>query len=179
MQLFQRYVSSVNDASEKQNRWFFYGQDTWRITQKLTFNYGLRWEIYRPQTVNGAGKGGYVDLGTGEVLTAGAPGVGLNLNVQGRWTNFAPRVGIAYQLNPKTVIRSGYGRGYDLGVFGSIFGHNVTQNLPVLGIQTLAPANNFDTVFTLAQGPTPLDPANVLASQPERTQWIPDFCRMA
>lgn len=167
VQLFQRYVSSVNDASEKQNRWFFYGQDTWRITQKLTINYGLRWELYRPQTVNGAGKGGFIDLGTGEVLVAGSKGVGLNLNVQGRLTDLSPRIGIAYQVTPKMVIRTGYGRGYDLGIFGSIFGHNVTQNLPVLGIQTLAPANNFDTVFTLDQGPTPLNPSSVLDSQPK------------
>ena len=41
------------------------------------------------------------------------------------------------------MIRTGYGRGYDLGVFGSIFGHNVTQNLPVLGIQTLAAGQQF------------------------------------
>jgi hypothetical protein len=173
VQLFQRYVSSQTDASEKQNRWFFYGQDTWRISQKLTLNYGLRWELYRPQTVNGAGKGGYVDLGTGEVLTAGAPGVGLNLNVQGRLTDLAPRVGIAYQATPKTVIRLGYGRGYDLGIFGSVFGHNVTQNLPVLGIQTLSPANNFDTVFTLGQGPTTFDPASVLAGRPKGPNGFP------
>ena len=167
VQFFQRYVSSVTDARETQNRWFFFGQDSWRVTQKLTVNYGLRWEIYRPQKVNGAGKGGFVDLGTGEVLVAGSQGVGLDLNVEGPLTNFAPRLGIAYQLTPKTVIRTGYGRGYDLGIFGSIFGHNVTQNLPVLGIQTLAPANNFDTVFTLAKGPTPLDPSTVLNSQPK------------
>ncbi|HVW87380.1 MAG TPA: carboxypeptidase-like regulatory domain-containing protein, partial [Bryobacteraceae bacterium] len=77
VQLFQRYVSSTSDARETQNRWFFFGQDTWRVTPKLTVNYGLRWEIYRPQTVNGAGKGGFVDLGTGEVLVAGSQGVGL------------------------------------------------------------------------------------------------------
>ena len=167
VQLFQRYVSSVEDASETQNRWFFYGQDTWRVSQKLTVNYGIRWELYRPQSVNGPGKGGYVDLGTGEVLVAGSPGVGLNLNVQARLTDIAPRLGIAYQLNSKTVVRTGYGRGYDLGVFGSIFGHNVTQNLPVLGIQTLAPANNYDTVFNLANGPTVLKPGSVLDSQPK------------
>jgi hypothetical protein len=82
-------------------------------------------------------------------------------------TTFSPRVGIAYQATPKTVVRVGYGRGYDLGIFGSIFGHNVTQNLPVLGIQTMAPANNFDTVFTLPQGPTSFDPATLLNSQPK------------
>ncbi len=37
----------------------------------------------------------------------------------------SPRIGAAYQLNPKTVIRAGYGRSFDLGVFGSIFGHIV------------------------------------------------------
>src|SRR6267143_2029447 len=45
---------------------------------------------------------------------------------------FGPRVGIAYQLRPKTGVRIGYGRSFDIGVFGSNFGHAVTQNLPVL-----------------------------------------------
>jgi hypothetical protein len=164
---FERYVSNVTNASESQNRWFFFGQDTWRATNKLTINYGLRWEIYRPQKVNAPGNGGFVDLATGEVLVAGSNGVGLDLNVESPWTNFAPRLGIAYQLTPKTVVRAGYGRGYNLGVFGSIFGHNVTQNLPVLAIQSDQPAQNFDSVFTLAQGPRTINPATILASQPK------------
>ena len=49
----------------------------------------------------------------------------------------------------------GYGRGYDIGIFGSVFGHNVTQNLPVLGIQSMQPPRNFDAVFNLSQGPPP------------------------
>lgn len=164
---FERYVSTVTNASESQNRWFFFGQDTWRATSKLTINYGLRWEIYRPQKVNAAGNGGFVDVGTGEVLVAGQGNVGLDLNVESPWTNFAPRLGIAYQVTPKTVFRAGYGRGYNLGVFGSIFGHNVTQNLPVLAIQSDQPAQNFDSVFTLARGPSAINPATVLASQPK------------
>ncbi|PYQ22896.1 MAG: hypothetical protein DMF79_05065, partial [Acidobacteria bacterium] len=68
--------------------------------------------------------------------------------------NWAPRIGVSYQLNEKTVVRAGYGRSYDTGVFGSIFGHAVTQNLPVLSIQELNPPNNFDSVFSLAQGPS-------------------------
>jgi hypothetical protein len=162
---FERYVSPVLDASETQNRWFFFAQDTWRLTKKLTINYGLRWEIYRPQVVSGVGKGGFLDSTTGEILVAGQDGVGLDLNVDSSWKLFAPRLGIAYQLNSNTVIRTGYGRGYNLGVFGSIFGHNVTQNLPVLGIQSDQPANNFDSVFTLASGPKNLDPTSILTSQ--------------
>lgn len=163
---FERYVSTVTDAGERQNRWFFFGQDTWKVTHKLTLNYGLRWEIYRPQTVTGAGKGGFLDT-TGEIRIAGTQGVGLDLNIEGALTNWAPRVGIAYQVTPNTVLRAGYGRGYDIGIFGSVFGHNVTQNLPVLGIQSEQPAQSFLSVFTLAQGPQPLDPATILDRQPK------------
>ena len=164
--VFERYVSSVTDAEERQNRWFFYGQDQWKATPRLTINYGLRWEIYRPQTVTGAGKGGFIDVDTGEVLVAGSDGVGLDLNVEGTLTTLAPRLGLAYRVTDDTVLRMGYGRGYDTGVFGSVFGHNVTQNLPVLAIQSLQPSRNFDSVFNLAQGPSPLNPATILENQP-------------
>ena len=164
---FERYVSNSLNARETQNRWFFFGQDSWRATKKLTINYGMRWEIYRPQFVNGDGNGGFLDIATGEVKVAGVNGVGRDLNVTAPLNNFAPRLGLAYQINQKTVIRAGYGRGFNLGVFGSIFGHNVTQNLPVLGIQSTQPANNFDSVFKLGDGPTALDPASILAAQPK------------
>ena len=165
--VFERYVSTITDAEERQNRLFLYGQDNWRVTKNLTINGGVRWEIYRPQTVTGAGKGGFVDVNTGEVLVAGSQGVGLDLNVKENFTNIAPRLGVAYRVSEKTVVRLGFGRGFDIGVFGSIFGHNVTQNLPVLGIQSNQPARNFDAVFTLAQGPQPLDPATVLNNRPK------------
>ncbi len=164
---FQRYVSTITDAEERQNRYFAYVQDNWRATRRLTINYGLRYENYRPQTVTGAGKGGFVDINTGEVLVAGSDGVGLDLNQRAANNLFAPRIGIAYKLSDKTVLRMGYGRGFDIGVFGSIFGHNVTQNLPVLGIQSVQPARNFDAVFNLAQGPQLLDPQTVLDRQPK------------
>jgi outer membrane receptor protein involved in Fe transport len=164
--VFERYVSTITDAEERQNRWFFYGQDQWKATRKLTINYGLRWEIYRPQTVTGPGKGGFVDVNTGEVLVAGSSGVGLDLNVKGTLTTLAPRLGLAYRATDNTVVRMGYGRGYDIGIFGSVFGHNVTQNLPVLAIQSMQPPRNFDAVFNLAQGPPALDPATILNRQP-------------
>ena len=117
---------------EAQNRYFFYGQDTWRITPKLTFNYGLRWEFYTPENVKVKGTGGFAVLPEGVIRVAGYGGISHNGNTQEQLTNFAPRVGIAYQITPKTVVRMGYGRSYDIGVFGSLFGHTVTQNLPVL-----------------------------------------------
>jgi hypothetical protein len=76
---------------------------------------------------------------------------------------FAPRLGIAYQPTDKTVIRAGYGRSFDIGTFGSLFGHTVTQNLPVLLTQFVI-KDSFQRVFNLSQGPPPPDfpavPAN-------------------
>ena len=171
-----RYVGGTvaDNLRERQNRWFFFAQDTWKITRKLTFNYGLRWEIYKPQTVNAAGHGGNLDLATGEVYTYGMGDYSLSGNIQNNYKLFAPRVGLAYQWDSKTVIRAGYGRGFSMGTFGSIFGHSVTQNLPVLASQTLVGANNFDAAFTLASGPgVVLDPHTVLKGQPLGPHGLP------
>jgi len=159
---FGRTVSSSTDAAERQNRWFFYGQDTWRITPKLTVNFGLRWEIIFPQYVNGTGNGAWLNETTGEILVAGQNGIGLNGNVKNDFGNWAPRLGIAYQATPRTVIRMGYGRSFDIGTFGSTFGHTVTQTVPVLANQSIVPSSSFQTVFTLAQGPPSLDPNTIL-----------------
>jgi hypothetical protein len=150
---FERYVSPSTDARERQWRQFYYLQDTWRATSKLTLNYGLRADIYNPQTVNAAGNGGWLDISTGQMQVGGVGNVDLAGNVSNK-INWAPRLGVSYQLNEKTVVRAGYGRSYDTGVFGSIFGHAVTQNLPVLSVQQLNAPNNFDSVFNLAQGPS-------------------------
>ena len=172
---FSRYVSNSLDAGERQTREFLYAQDTWRVTPKLTLNYGLRWEVYNPQTVTGKDKGGWLDIGTGEMLIAGENKVPLNGGVKNNFKNFAPRLGIAYQINDKTVLRVGYGRSYDVGTFGSIFGHSVTQNLPVLGTQNMVPSSSWESVFNLAQGPPLLNPSTVLNSQPKGPDGNPIY----
>ena len=77
------------------------------------------------------------------------------MNVNKDFKNIAPRVGVTYQLDPRTVIRSGYGRSFDLGVFGTIFGHVVTQNLPVLANQNLTNSGANTAAFNLSTGPAP------------------------
>jgi Carboxypeptidase regulatory-like domain/TonB dependent receptor-like, beta-barrel len=149
---FTRYVSPTTDARERQWRHFYYAQDTWRPRPELTLNYGLRLDVINPQTVNDGGNGGFLSLATGQINVAGVGDIGLNGNVENR-LNWAPRLGLTYQLNQKTVLRVGYGRSYDIGVFGSLFGHSVTQNLPVLSVQELNAPQNFESVFNLAQGP--------------------------
>jgi Carboxypeptidase regulatory-like domain/TonB dependent receptor len=169
---FQRYASTITDAAERQKRVFSYVQDTWRASSKLTLNIGIRWEIYFPETVNGKGYGGFANLNQGVIRVAGYGPWGTNGNVENTYHAFAPRLGAAYQFDSKTVLRMGYGRSYDLGVFGSNFGHNVTQNLPVLAAQSYEDSNinpvatnNISPVFTLTSGPpASLNPTNYFAN---------------
>jgi carboxypeptidase family protein/TonB-dependent receptor-like protein len=171
---FKRYVSSSTNAAERQRRWFFYGQDSWRATPKLTINVGLRWELIFPERVNNPGNGAQLDLRTGLINVFGTGLVGSHGVQSMNWANFAPRLGIAYQLNPKTVIRTGYGWAYELGTFGATFGHNVTQNPPVLFNQSPSTPNGaaFQSVFTLAQGPP--SPNGLFTVSPLGTFPLPD-----
>jgi hypothetical protein len=164
---FGRYVSTSTNAKEFQKRTFFYGQDTWRVTHNLTLNLGLRYELYFPEKVNAAGNGSLMDLRDGYMHVAGIGGVPTNMGWDiDKGKGFAPRIGATYQLDPKTVIRAGYGRSFDTGVFGSIFGHVVTQNLPVLASQNLSGSGNTGYAFTMAAGPAafvfPTVPSNGL-----------------
>ncbi len=173
---FGRYIQNPGiagslNAKEFQKRVFFYAQDTWRATSNLTLNYGLRWELYFPEAVNGAGHGGLMNLTDGYLHVAGVGGVPSDMGWGIAWKALAPRLGVAYQAGPKTVWRAGYGRSFDIGVFGSIFGHVVTQNLPVLASQAINPTGGLlSSSFALATGPTPYAfptiPANGLLPAP-------------
>ena len=158
---FNRYASVSTNAKEFQVRDFYYAQDTWRASPKLTLNLGLRYEFYGPERVNGAGNGALLNLQTGYINVAGSGPVPLNMGVGNAKWAFNPRVGVAYQLNEKTVIRSGYGRSFDLGVFGSEFGHVVTQNVPVLANQSINGQNGPTSYAFQLDNPT-ANSANVV-----------------
>jgi Carboxypeptidase regulatory-like domain len=168
---FLRYVSTSTNAKEFQKRDFFYIQDTWRVTQKLTVNLGLRYEVYFPESINGPANGSLLNLDTGYNQVAGVGSVGSNMNFDRPGNPYNPRIGLAYQVSPQTVIRAGYGRSFDIGVFGSIFGHAATQNLPVLVAQQItSTGGNQSYAFALSNGPTPpvavTVPANGLLPNP-------------
>jgi hypothetical protein len=157
---FSRYVSNINDATVYLDRFHFYAQDTWHTTSKLTLSYGLRWELSLPEATD-PGKGGLLDLNTGKVVIFGVGGNSSRGYQQTAYDNFAPRLGVAYQLTPKTVVRAGYGWSYSAGWAGSNFNEaNIT--LPVLLQQSNSPANSSQGVFDLASGPpTPVFPPTI------------------
>ena len=141
---FQRFDVYINDQYSYQKRGAFYAQDTWRVTPKLTLNYGVRWDVIFPETVNGLGHGGFASLEQGGIRVAGANGFGTDGNQRMDYTNLAGRLGIAYQVNPTLVLRAGLGTVYDtVGYFGTLFGSNLSHNLPVQADEDINRIGNY------------------------------------
>jgi hypothetical protein len=150
---FWRTQTQNTNAQTRQNRFFTYAQDQWRATPKLTVNYGLRWELYTPESVTAKGAGGLLNLTTGILQIAGYGSNSDTLNVKNNFSNFAPRLGVAYQVFPRTVVRAGYGIVYGQGWAGDTFGGVLTSSFPTQVQQTVTPVSNDAAVFNLAQGP--------------------------
>lgn len=93
--------------------WFFaFAGDKWNATPKLTLDYGVRWEFYPPATPRKAGGFSNYDPTTNNLVIAGVGGNPSNLGMKTRYTYFAPRVGFAYRIGDKTVLRGGFGMSY-------------------------------------------------------------------
>ena len=139
-------------ANFRDTSYALYVQDAWKVNTKLTVNLGLRWEAEPPfydkydAIVNidyvwdNSHAPIFVRAGTGNVLE-GNPKFPVSPPFQlvrdgrfGRrasrtnWKDFAPRLGIAYQLNSKTVIRSGAGVYWVHDISNSVF--DTTRNVP-------------------------------------------------
>jgi len=153
---FQRTEIANTNASERQKRMFFYAQDQWRATRTITLSYGLRWELYFPESVAGKGEGGLLDLNSGNVRIAGYGDYGDNLNVAMQYTHLAPRLGVAWQARENTVVRAGYGRVYGMGWSGDTFGEVLTFSYPTAFVQDDTPpnANYWAVQLNGANGPT-------------------------
>jgi hypothetical protein len=93
----------------RMNNFDWWTHDNVQLTKKLNVNFGVRWSYVGP----------LFDID--KSITAFRPGVGFrNVGLGGEplwtedWNNFAPRLGFAYNLREKTVIRGSYGFFYDM-----------------------------------------------------------------
>ena len=94
-----------------------------------------------------------LDLNTGAVLIGGVGSINRAINVANNYKMFAPRIGLAYQVMPKTVLRAGFGTVYGQGWAGDSFGGVLTSSFPTQIQQTLGVSNNVGYAFNLEEGP--------------------------
>jgi hypothetical protein len=105
---------------------FTYIQDKWQVTPKLTVDLGLRHDFYPPVTPRLPGGFSNYDPATNSLIVAGIGNNPMNLGRKTYYKNFAPRTGLAYRLDRKTVIRGGFG----ISWFPSLNNQSAT-NFPV------------------------------------------------
>ena len=91
--------------------WAGYAQDTWSATPKLTINYGIRYEYYPAPYTD---KHGVFRLDptlpqTANIEVGGVGGNPKNAGIDVGWGQITPRFGLAYRVDPMTVIRAGFG----------------------------------------------------------------------
>jgi outer membrane receptor protein involved in Fe transport len=94
-------------------------QDQWRVSRKLTVNLGLRYDLFTPVQERDNRQSDFF-LGTGALALAGQGGISDTiLGIQKH--DFSPRIGLAYHLTEKTVVRASYGLFYfnEQGIGGS------------------------------------------------------------
>jgi hypothetical protein len=152
-------LQSDRPFSVKVNNYSLFAQDTWKITRRLTLTYGLRWEINTPPISATSGEPLYVLQG---IFDSKSPAEVPGSLWHTRYNNFAPRIGAAYQVTPKTVVRGSFGVFYDLG-YGNVgdeaFGfpyerYNFISAPPPLAFNLLDPAFqplSFSTVIDANQ----------------------------
>jgi hypothetical protein len=95
----------------RQHQYFLYVQDDFRVSSKLTLNLGLRWEFTTPRWERDNVLTNFDPIGL-KMLQATNGSLYNRTLVNPDYKDFGPRVGFAYQVTPKTVVRGGYGISY-------------------------------------------------------------------
>ncbi|MBM3725206.1 MAG: hypothetical protein FJW40_07250 [Acidobacteria bacterium] len=121
---------------------FFFFHDSWQVTSRLTLDLGLRYEAHSTVKPRYAGGASNYDISNNSLVVAGVGGIGLSTNVDFDRNNWAPRVGFAYKVSPKAVLRGGYGTSYYTGRFGFTGGTLSTQFPVIYNVQN-GVANDF------------------------------------
>jgi hypothetical protein len=156
--------------------WGFYAQDSWKVTRKLTLDLGLRYDYatwYREQY----GRSPNLAPLTANTIAGGHPGAVIyqatchcEFAHNYPW-GIGPRIGFAYQVLPKTVLRGGFGITYTgtgvAQVFGAASGNATANNRFPASVPGAA-------LMTLGQGVT-INGSPLTAAQIAWPNFSPDF----
>ncbi len=153
----------------------FYIQDDWKVSPKLTLNLGARWELISPFFEKNDRQGNFIldprDPAFGTVVLAGARGLGRGL-VHYDKNNVAPRLGLAYQLTPKTVIRAAGGFFYSSNELWGVVNRTVA-NPPFFANATF-PSDQINPSLVVRQG-FPEDSLTARGQAPRIVSFNPNF----
>ncbi len=127
------FISNDPQTATSNNYWAGYIQDDWKLTPTFTLNWGLRYELEQPRTER-YNRLSYFDFNAGSPLQGAVnpnacpacgslrgalqfTGPNNRTQVPNYYFDFGPRIGFAWSVTPKTVIRSGYGIAYAPSVY--------------------------------------------------------------
>jgi hypothetical protein len=130
----QASVQYAEDVALSGRAFSLFVQDDWRLRGNLTLNLGARYEAVSPYT---EAHNRMVNLDVAPGFTAAEPvisgGTGLYTGpfpsslVDADYNNLAPRVGIAWRMNPRTVVRGGFGTSFNNGSYAAIARQLIAQ----------------------------------------------------
>jgi hypothetical protein len=165
----------------RQRMHFAYLQDDWKVNNRLTVNIGVRYEFATPQYEDQNRLSNF-DPTTNTLIQASGGSLYNRALVQPDWNNWGPRIGFAYQVASKTVVRSGYGISYvHFNRLGgeNLLGYNGPQivNLTInqTPVQPLCSGDSYRDCFRLTQQgyPSGLVSSANFSTATTRTNYTP------
>ena len=163
-------INNLHNIDYHHQVYAFYAQDDWKLTPNLTLNLGLRYELFTTIKERNNELGTF-DLTTGALIVPKGitaqltPQLAAIVPVQATGTpglispdtnNFAPRIGLAYKVSPKFIVRAGYGIFYGGDEAGPYSNPSMGFNPPFF----------INKTFTNPCGASSANPANVDCSIP-------------